>query len=167
MTKVGVGGVVLLPGQARQVNEGSFDVLELATREITDGSYSLIETIETGVGTGPPVHIHRDAAESFYVIAGAYSMHLDGRDFDCPAGSFVYVPRGMAHTFRVLKDGSRKLNLYTPSAMEGYFDELSAAVRTGADEAVLTEIASRYSMEIVGPVPRSYLANEGDEASTN
>lgn len=161
MTRVEAGGVVLLPGEARQINDGGFDVIELATRDATGGSYSLIETRETGVGSGPPIHTHRDAAESFYVIAGAYGMHLDGQDFECPAGSYVYVPLGMPHTFRVLEKGSRKLNLYTPSAMEGYFDELSAAVRVGADEAVLADIAARYSMEIVGPVPSGYLAKEG------
>lgn len=160
MTIVGDGGVVLLPGQARRIHESGFDVIELATRETTDGSFSLIETNETGVDSGPPIHVHRDAAESFYVIEGAYSMHLDGRDFDCPSGSFVYVPCGMAHTFRVRQKGSRKLNLYTPPAMEGYFDELSAAIRTGADEAVLSNIATRYEMDIIGPVPHGYLASE-------
>ena len=160
MTLIQGGGVVLTPGEARYINGGGFDVLELATRRTTGGSYSLIETRETGVDSGPPVHIHRDAAESFYVIAGSYRMHLDGREFDCPAGSYVYVPRGMAHTFRVLEKGSRKLNLYTPSAMEGYFDELSAAVAAGADEAALAEIAARYSMEVVGAVPPGYLARE-------
>ncbi len=120
----------------------------------------MIETRETGVAGGPPV-IHRDAAESFYVIAGAYRMHLDGRDFDCPAGSYVYVPLGVPHTFRVLEKGSRKLNLYTPPAMEGYFDELSEAVKVGADETILAGIAARYSMEIVGPVPPEYLREEG------
>ena len=32
---------------------------------------------------GPPLHIHRDAAESFYVIEGEYRFHLDGQDFAC------------------------------------------------------------------------------------
>jgi hypothetical protein len=49
------------------------------------------------------------------------------------------------------------LNLYTPAAMVGYFDELSEASRTGSvDPAVLAEIALHHSMEVVGPVPEGY-----------
>lgn len=157
MSMIEGGGIVLVPGEARHIDAGGFDVHELATHETTGGAYSLIETRETGVGGGPPLHIHRDAAEAFYVIAGTYSMHLAGREFHCAAGSFVYVPLGMVHTFRVVEAGSRKLNLYTPAAMEGYFDELSDAAKDGVDDAGLAAIAARYSMEIVGPVPDEYL----------
>jgi len=158
MTQIEGGAVVLMPGEARHVAVGGFDVAVLATSESTGGAYSLIETGERSVAGGPPIHIHRDAAESFYVIAGSYRMHLDGRDFECPAGSYVYVPLGMPHTFRVLEEGSRKLNLYTPSAMEGYFDELGVAIAGGVDEGGLDEIAGRYSMDVVGPAPEGYLS---------
>jgi glyoxylate utilization-related uncharacterized protein len=103
------------------------------------------------------LHIHRDTAESFYVLEGTYRMHVDGRDFVCPAGSFVYVPIGLAHTFSSMTAGSRKLNLYTPAAMVGYFDELAAAISTGADEAAVAAIAERYAMDVVGPVPEGYV----------
>jgi glyoxylate utilization-related uncharacterized protein len=106
---------------------------------------------------GPPLHVHRDCAESFYVIDGEYRFHLDGRDFVCPGGSFVYVPAGMTHTFSSLIGGSRKLNVYTPAAMVGYFDELATAIKSGVDEKALDAIAARYSMEIVGPIPEGYV----------
>ena len=54
---------------------------------------------------------------------------MNGADVECPPGSFVYVPRGMTHTFQTLEPGSRKLNLYTPAGMAGYFDELAAGSR--------------------------------------
>jgi hypothetical protein len=84
-------------------------------------------------------------------------MHLDGQEFDCPVGSFVYVPKDMPHTFRALEERSRKLNLYTPAGMVGYFDELSAGIAAGMSEADLGGLAGRYAMEIVGPVPEGYL----------
>lgn len=124
---------------------------------MTSGAFSLVETVEAMAGSGLPLHVHRDAAESFYGIDGEYVMHLDGRDFGCPAGSFVYVPRGMPHTFRASAVGSCKLNLYTPSAMEGYFDELAAGLRAGVDVAGLDEIAGRYAMDVLGPAHEGYL----------
>jgi hypothetical protein len=63
----------------------------------------------------------------------------------------------MRHGFRVGPVPSRKLNFYFPAAMIGYFDELSAAIaRSDAEEAVAA-IAARYKMEVVGPVPESYV----------
>jgi mannose-6-phosphate isomerase-like protein (cupin superfamily) len=157
VTQVDGGGVVLLPGEARQIVMGGFDITVLATAETTAGAYALLETNEPTPKGGPPLHIHRDAAESFYVIAGAYSMHLAGEDFHCVPGTYVYVPAGMAHTFRVLEPGSRKLNLFTPAAMVGYFEELADAIAGGADESDLEEIATRYSMDVLGPPPEDYL----------
>lgn len=150
-------GFVVLPGEGRRVDLGGFGVRVKASREQTGGAFSLIETEEAVLGAGPPLHVHRDAAESFYVIEGEYLMHLDGRDFACPAGSFIYVPLGLPHTFKVTTPGSRKLNLYTPAAMEGYFDDLAEALKSGVDEDGLGEIAARYSMDVLGPPPEGYL----------
>jgi quercetin dioxygenase-like cupin family protein len=152
--------LVLAPGEGRAIELGGFDVRVLADGGATGGSFSLIETTEGAAGGGPPLHIHRDAAESFVVLAGRYAMHLEDAEFDCPAGSFIYVPRGMVHTFRVLEPDSRKLNLYTPAGMVGYFDELAAAIADGMAEADLDAIAERYDMEVVGPIPEGYLRAE-------
>jgi mannose-6-phosphate isomerase-like protein (cupin superfamily) len=157
VVEVAGGGIVLAPGEARRIEIGDSTIIVHAAGDATTKAFSLLETVEAGEGSGPPLHVHRDAAESFYVLEGAYDMLLDGRGFRCEAGSFIYVPRGMPHTFRGVTAGSRKLNLYTPAAMVGYFDDLAAGIRTGLDEDGLSEIAARYSMDVVGPVPDSYL----------
>ena len=154
------GAIVLRPGEGRAIALGGFDVRVLAGGDDTNGLFSLIETSEADAGGGPPLHVHRDCAESFVVLDGRYAMHLEDAEFDCPAGSFVYVPSGMVHTFRVLEPSSRKLNLYTPAGMVGYFDELAAAIAAGRGEAELDAIAERYAMDVVGPVPEGYLRPE-------
>ncbi len=150
-------GYVLLPGEARAIDLGGFDVRVHADGEDTGGTFSLIETGEVEAGLGPPLHVHRDCSESFYVVAGAYRMHIDGRDFECPPGSFVHVPMGVVHTFQSAAPGSRKLNLYAPTGMVGYFDALHAAIAAGSAEADLDAIADRFGMDVVGPVPEGYL----------
>lgn len=40
-----------------------------ATHEQTNGGFTLLEAQEPA-GFGPPLHIHRDAAEAFYVLQG-------------------------------------------------------------------------------------------------
>lgn len=137
--RVGDGAVVLLPGEGRQIDVGPFAVTVYADGSTTDDAFSLIETAEPDPGIGPPMHIPRDCAETFYVLAGAYRMFVDDRTFECPTGSFIYIPRGMRHTFVNTAADSRKLNLYNESALDA--------------------IAGRYAMEVVGPVPEGYLSD--------
>jgi len=102
--------------------------------------------------------MHRDAAEAFYVLEGEYIIFFDDREWSCPAGSFIFIPAGIVHGFRVGDVPSRKLDLYSPAAMVGYFDELAEATRASdVDPDVVSEIALRYSMDVIGPVPDTYV----------
>lgn len=148
--------LILRPGEGRSIDLGNCAMSVKATAEDTSDAFTLLEADEPP-GFGPPMHIHRDAAEAFYVLAGEYVIFVRDEEFVCPAGSFIFIPAGVPHGFRVGTLPSRKLNLYTPAAMIGYFDELSAALARGDADADLAEIAGRYGMEITGPVPEGYL----------
>src|SRR5437764_188650 len=123
----------------------------------TRGIVSVLEAAEPP-GFGPPLHVHDDAAEAFYVLDGEYVMSLDGDEYRCPAGSFVFIPAVVPHGFRVGETASRKLNFYFPAAMTGYFDDLAAALaRSDVPEAELAEIAEAHHMHIVGPASERYV----------
>lgn len=150
-------GFVLMPGEGRAIDLGNFGMSVKATGDETGALFTLLEATEP-VGFGPPMHIHHDSAEAFYVLDGEYIIFLEEREHLCPTGSFIFIPAGLRHGFRVGRVPSRKLNLYAPAAMIGYFDELSAAITSDeADPARLDAIAQRYAVEIVGPVPEGYL----------
>jgi hypothetical protein len=128
-----------------------------AEADSTGGVVSVLEATEPP-GFGPPIHVHHDAAEAFYVLDGEYVMHLDGEDVRCPAGSFIFIPLGVPHGFRVGDVPSRKLNFYFPAAMTGYFDDLATALaRTDVTEDDLANIAEAHAMEIVGPPSERYV----------
>jgi len=149
--------LVLRPGDGRSIDLGNFGMSLKATGEETGGAFTLLEAAEPP-DFGPPMHIHHDAAEAFYVLEGEYHIYIDDTAYDCPAGSFIFIPSGIRHGFRVGAAPSRKLVLFTPAAMVGYFDQLSAAIKGGdADPDRLDEIARRHGMEVVGPVPEGYL----------
>jgi len=148
---------VLAPGEGRSIDLGAFGMTVKASSDETNGVFSLLEA-EEPPGFGPPLHIHHDAAEAFYVLDGEYVMFLDDREVLCTAGSFIFIPAGMRHGFRVGAAPSRKLNFYFPAAMIGYFDDLRDAIRHAeVEESLLADIASRHSMEVVGPVSDSYV----------
>ena len=150
---------VVPPTGGTRLDLGSFEAVVLATAEQTDGAFSLLRTQREPSGFGPPLHRHHDAAEAFYVLEGEYLMILEDRREPCPAGSFVYVPRAVAHTFQVTSSSPGvKLNLFSPAGMVGFFEELAGAESDGtATPKLLDAIADRHHMEIVGPVPDSYL----------
>ena len=157
MNEVPLAALALGPGEGRSIDLGNFAMSVKVSAEETGSAFTLLEAAEPP-GFGPPMHIHHDAAEAFYVLEGEYLMFIEDREFRCPAGSFVYIPSGLRHGFRVGGVPSRKLNLYSPAAMVGYFDELNAAITSGAaDDTELDAIARRYGMEVVGPVPEGYL----------
>jgi len=149
--------VILRPGEGRAIDLGNFVMSLKVSGDETGNAFSLLEAAEPA-DFGPPMHIHHDCAEAFFVLDGAYRIFVEADEFDCPAGSFIYIPSGLRHGFRVGPQPSRKLNLYAPAAMVGYFDALGAAITSGdADPGRLDEIARANSMEVVGPVPEGYL----------
>ena len=148
---------VVGPGEGRFIDLGEFGMTLKADADETAGVVSVLEA-EEPPGFGPPIHVHHDSAEAFYVLEGEYIMYLEDREFACPAGSFIFIPLGVRHGFRVGSVSSRKLNFYFPAAMIGYFDDLAAALgRDDVDDKGLAEIARKHAMEIVGPSSERYV----------
>ena len=148
--------IVLRPGEGRAIDLGNFSMVVKAAGGDSGGSFTLLEAAEPP-NFGPPMHVHQDCTEAFYVLEGEYRIFIEGEEYRCPAGSFVLIPSGLEHGFRVGDVPSRKLNLYAPAEMVGYFDDLSAAIAHGdADPRKLDEIAQQHGMRVVGPVPEGY-----------
>ena len=63
-----------------------------ATGDDTCGLFTLLE-VDEPPDFGPPMHIHRDCGEAFYVLQGEYMIFIEDDEFRCPAGSFIFIPR--------------------------------------------------------------------------
>ncbi len=150
---------IVQPGEGRLLDLGNFEAVVLADAPATSGAFTVLQTQGEPPGFGPPLHVHRDAAEAFYVLEGTYRMYVEDRQDLCAPGSFVYVPPNVAHTFVVVsEEPGRKLNLFSPAAMVGFFEALAEAEANGtATPERLGEISVAHHMEIVGPVPETYL----------
>jgi quercetin dioxygenase-like cupin family protein len=148
---------VHLPGEGRAIEMGVFAMTVKADAIDTGGAFSLLEATEPP-GFGPPMHTHEDAAEAFYVLEGEYLIFIDDQEFRCPTGSFVYIPAGQIHGFRVGDVPGRKLNIYTPAAMVGYFDDMQRAADGSVtlDAESLEAMAARHHMQVLGPLPEGY-----------
>jgi quercetin dioxygenase-like cupin family protein len=74
----------------------------------TGGAYSLTEQLLTAA-SNPPMHVQVDEDEAFYMLDGEVEFEVDGQVVHATPGTFAFVARGSAHTFRVLTETARFL----------------------------------------------------------
>ena len=150
---------------ALQPDEGeaiwSFGVLATikASSETTAGRVGVIEH-RGPQGAGSPLHVHRREDEWFYVIEGALTFWVGGTVIEAPAGSFVYGPRDVPHTFQISSPEARFLLVAEPGGFESFLRELGQPAPAltipppaapPADLAPLVAAAAAYGIEILGP----------------
>jgi mannose-6-phosphate isomerase-like protein (cupin superfamily) len=113
-------------------------------------------------GAAPPLHIHHDADETWYVLEGQLTIFVGDREFEAGPGDFVLGSRGLPHSFLVRSGRAEFLVTFAPaSATEGFFAEIGIPVVTGQphpgalpnDPDDFARRAERYAIEIVGPPP--------------
>jgi len=99
-------------------------------------------------GEEPPLHVHKNEDEWFYMLEGEVTFHVGGQNFHGTANAFVSFPRGIPHTFTVETPAARFLVLNTPGGFEHMFE---AAPQTDQDAIRALEA---FGMQVVGPHPR-------------
>jgi quercetin dioxygenase-like cupin family protein len=86
-------------------------------------------------GASPPLHVHDGLDDSFYLLDGRIVVRRGDELFLAEAGSWVSVPKGTPHTFRVL-DGSARMLLVQDDAS---YRDLVHDVGTPAGRPTLPE----------------------------
>jgi mannose-6-phosphate isomerase-like protein (cupin superfamily) len=129
-----------------------------ATAESTGGAFGLVESL-IAPGAAPPMHVHYQEDEAFYVLEGELTFRCGDETSRATAGSFVFLPRGVPHTFVVESDVPvRMLTLLVPGGGEKIFIEAGRPAEGPGlppagppDIALLKRVAQKYGNDIVGP----------------
>jgi hypothetical protein len=95
---------------------------------------------------------------------------IDGRTTSAPAGSFVFVPRGILHTFwNESAAPAKQLTVFHPAGIEAYFEDVTRVIAAGGDDtlAAATALMEKHDMivpsgtrEVYGALTRSEGAAE-------
>jgi quercetin dioxygenase-like cupin family protein len=88
-----------------------------ATSDETDQAFTLFEELSQR-GKVTPLHMHPAADETFCVLEGEVSVHVDGAEHIIGPGGVASVPRGIPHAVMVTSDTARVLTLVTPGYKE-------------------------------------------------
>ena len=130
-----------------------------SSAESTDGRVGVTENLAPR-GGGSPLHIHRNEDEWFYVMEGELTFWVGGETIVAPAGSFVYGPRSIPHTFLVTSDEARFLLVVEPAGFEGFISQIGEPAAelvippppdAPPDMEKMVAAAAEYGVEIIGP----------------
>lgn len=109
-----------------------------------------------------PLHAHTREDEVWYVLEGEIRFTVGSETIDASAGSFAYIPRGVAHTFQVISDTARWFGIGTPAGLDDWFFETGepAASMTLPPppqappnvEAIIASLKA-YGTDTLGPPP--------------
>jgi mannose-6-phosphate isomerase-like protein (cupin superfamily) len=145
--------------EARIVKRSEGDVLEgmswlfKATGAQTGGRFDfMVGPVE--YLSGPPLHVHRDQDDSFFVLEGILTVQVGHEVVDLEPGDFASAPPGVPHTFdNVQADRSPVLtvNLMTPGGLHDFFVERARLGPDQTDASVLEQLTERYGLSTVGP----------------
>ena len=111
-------------------------------------------------GSGSPLHVHHNEDEWFYVLEGELTIWVAGQTILAPAGSFVFGPRDVPHTFIVSSDEARFLLATQAAGFEGFIRTLGTrapvaqippAADAPPDMAPVLQAATDHGLEILGP----------------
>ena len=104
---------------------------------------------------GPPLHVHDQEKEAFYVLAGRGVFVVGDERRELGPGDFVIVPTGAPHALsRVGHEELRMLVICSPAGLEQFFVEVERReVASGSPmgEDAVVALASEFGTRIVGP----------------
>jgi quercetin dioxygenase-like cupin family protein len=128
--------------------------------EQTNGAFTFLEWLAPA-GFGPPLHRHDREDEAFYLLDGGIEVDCGDKHWTAGPGDFVFLPRGIPHTFVVSDGPVRGLQITAPAGFERFIDELGRpaegpglpAPAPPPDLPTLIEVSRRYGYQTLGPPP--------------
>jgi mannose-6-phosphate isomerase-like protein (cupin superfamily) len=97
------------------------DFLGATARVLATGGALGLVHMDKPAGDKPPLHVHRNEDEGFYVLSGKLEIQRGEERFQAGPGTFVYLPRDVPHTFRGV-DEARILGIVMPAGLEEAFE---------------------------------------------
>ena len=128
--------------------------------EEAGGRFCVVEFLQP-TDEWTPLHVHRDADQTQYVLEGELTVYLPGRSFVLGPGECVNTPMNVPHTEHVSSARpARVLDVNVPAGFDEFIAmagqpaaelSLPPAGGTPPDVERLAAIAAEHRIELLGP----------------
>ena len=145
-----MSGIVVLASEGKSVQLGGLGVIFKLMGTDTGGTFAVVEHPIAPMTLAAPPHRHQNEDETSYVLEGSIGVEIGDRVIHASAGSLVFKPRGIFHTFWNEDDvPARILEVITPAGFEKYFEEVAALAQLGVppDDSRRQALADKYHVE--------------------
>ncbi len=153
--------IVLGPGEGKALWHLGALMNFKAVSEETAGRFWAVEGY-ADKNMAVPLHSHANDDEIWFVADGEIVFRAGDEEFVRGAGSFVWIPKGVAHTFRIESHTARWFGIGLPGALDRWFFETGVPAETltlpppagpPSDEDVqaIVESLRAYGTETLGP----------------
>jgi quercetin dioxygenase-like cupin family protein len=145
--------IVIPAGEGDALQFSPTELLTWKATQATTGAFDQFELTAQPNHAGAPLHVHATVEECFYVLTGAFRFAVASSEVIAEPGSFLFVPRGTAHTWtNAAETASTMLLTFVPGGMKPFFDEAAPVMHARPlDLDALTAINARHATTVVGP----------------
>jgi uncharacterized cupin superfamily protein len=129
-----------------------------AGSEATLGGFTLIEQLAPAGFSAPP-HTHTSEEEGFFLLEGEMRVNCGDDSWSLEPGGFVFLPRGVQHSFSISSRGpARILQITSPAQFERFLAEAAEPARertlpppSEPDIPRMLLAADKYGYEVAAP----------------
>jgi quercetin dioxygenase-like cupin family protein len=117
----------------------------------TENDLAVFEQTGLTPNGGPPLHIHPNQDEWFYVVEGNYLFQVGNEQYRMAIGDTIFLPRNVPHAFIQLTEKGKMIVSYLPAGKMEEFFAVTDQWTTPPSKEDIAKVFTDHDMRIVGP----------------
>lgn len=149
-------GFKVIAGEARfgkhyKMKGVTLNVLDIKiSGKDTEGDLAVFEQTGLTPKGGPPLHIHPNQDEWFYVIEGEYLFQVGEDKYQMKAGDTIFLPRKVQHAFVQLTEKGKMIVSYMPAGKMEEFFAITDKWTLPPSKEEIAKVFKDHDMQVVG-----------------
>lgn len=117
----------------------------------TDNGVAVFEQTGLTPKGGPPLHIHPNQDEWFFVVEGEYFFRVGADTYTLKTGDTIFLPRNVPHAFVQVTDRGKMVVSYLPAGKMEAFFALTNQWQAPPTKEEIENAFALHDMKVVGP----------------
>jgi len=119
--------------------------------EDTDGALAVFEQTGFTPNGGPPLHIHPNQDEWFFIIEGEYLFQVGEDKHTMKVGDLIFLPRNVPHAFVQITEKAKTIVSYLPAGKMEDFFKVTNSWQSPPSKEEVKKVFEDHDMKVVGP----------------